>query len=223
MSLAGDKRGEFFYRRRYLLWLILAINLLSSIYGYYWYRWQFEATPWTLWFFTPDCPWAATLMAVALGIFLFFDKKETWFQFLTYTILIKYGFWTVFVFTLYWARGGQNHSGDYIMLCLSHLGMLAEGLLFISFVRQKPWLWWLAAGWSAVDIYFDYYYPIRIMGRAAYGTYPYLPNDAHRSIILVMTIGITVCYLLVAFFVSWRHLRSTQCKIRGNKPKSHHH
>ena len=107
MVTGTAKISEFFFRRRYLLWLIAAINFFSSLYGYYWYHQQLAATPWYLWLFVPDCPLAATLMAVALGIYLL-ARRNTLFQFMTYTILLKYGFWTVFVFALYWGAGANS-------------------------------------------------------------------------------------------------------------------
>ncbi|MGE5529587.1 MAG: DUF1405 domain-containing protein [Patescibacteria group bacterium] len=206
---SGDMPGGlsgFFLRRRWLLWLILAVNLLASVYGYYWYRWQLKATPFTLWFFTPDCPLAATLMAVALAIYLVRGRRDTWFQFLTYTILIKYGFWTVFVFLLYWATGGAYHA-EYVMLCLSHLGMLAEGAVFLGSVPQKTGFWWLAAAWSLVDVYFDYFHPVRIAWRRAIGVYPYLPNDTQRPVILLMTLGISFAFIITAAVLTLKRIR----------------
>ena len=192
------KLSEFFFRRRPLLWAILAVNFLASLYGYYWYRWQLAVTPRYLWFFVPDCPLAATLMAMALGVYLLFGQRRSWFHFLTYTVLLKYGFWTVFVFLLYWTAGGRNYTPEYMMLFVSHIGMLAEGAVFLGDMPQLPRYWWLAVGWSALDAYFDYFYPIEIPGRQALGVHPYLPNPAHLPIIRAMTLAITGIYLLVA-------------------------
>ena len=83
--------SEFFLRRRPLLWLILAVNFLPALYGFYWYKRQLQGTPWYLWLFTPDCPLAALMMAVALGLFLLWGKRRTWYHTLTYTTLLKYG------------------------------------------------------------------------------------------------------------------------------------
>ena len=203
-NYAGTRLSEFFFRRHWLLWAILGVNFFSSLYGYYWYHWQLMATTRWLWLFVPDCPLAATLMAVALGIYLFTGQRWSWFHFLTYAILLKYGFWTVFVFTLYWAAGGKSYSFEYIMLFVSHIGMLAEGMVFLGSVPRLPRYWWLAAGWSAVDVYFDYFYPIRIAGRRAVGVYPYLPNDFQRPVILVMTLAITFSFILAGVAAAWR-------------------
>ena len=176
----STRLSEFFLRRRWLLWLIAAVNFFAALYGYYWYRYQFAATPVYLWLFTPDCPLAATLMAAALGMYLFRGRKESWFHFLTYTTLLKYGFWTVFVFLLYWGTGGRNIP-EYTMLFVSHVGMLVEGAVFLGSLPQLPGYWWFAAGWSAVFDYFDYFHPIRIAPRASLGVYPYLPNEAQSK------------------------------------------
>lgn len=198
-----SRLSDFFFRRRYLLWLILAVNFLSSLYGYYWYRYQLAATPRWLWLFVPDCPLAATLMAAALGLYLLAGRRDTWFQFLIYTTLLKYGFWTVFVFLLYWSAGGR-YLPEYLMLFISHVGMLAEGAIFLGSVSHTPRRWWLAAGWSALFDYFDYFYSIRIAGRLNRGVYPYLPNDAQRPVILVMTLAITGAFVVAAVMATWR-------------------
>ncbi|MGE5551755.1 MAG: DUF1405 domain-containing protein [Bacteroidota bacterium] len=201
----ATKLSEYFLRRRWLLWSILAVNLLASVYGYYWYAWQFAQTPFVLWLFTPDCPLAATMMAAALWIYLRSGRRDTWFQFLTYTTLIKYGLWTAFVFVYYWLNGGKTFSLEYVMLFVSHLGMLAEGTVFLGSAPQTPRFWWLAAAYSAVFDYFDYFYPLRLPGRQGLGTYPWLPNDAHRPVILGLTLGITGVFFLVAILRTAKH------------------
>lgn len=196
--------SEFFLRRRHLLWLILAINFFSALYGFYWYKAQLLDTPWYLWLFTPDCPLAAMMMAGALGLYLLCGSRQTWYHTLTYTTLIKYGFWTVFVFCLYWLAGGKNYSFEYWMLCLSHLGMLIEGAIFIGSMTQRPAFWWLAASYSLLFDLFDYFYPVHVLGRRAVGTYPYLPNDSQRPIILGLTYVLTASFFLVAAVLSMR-------------------
>ena len=93
------------------------------------------------------------------------------------------------------------------MLCLSHLGMLAEGAIFLGSVSHTPRRWWLAAGWSGLFDLFDYFYPIHVSGRANPGVYPYLPNDAQRPVILVMTLAITGAFVVAAVVATWRSRR----------------
>lgn len=198
-----NRPGDFLFRRPYLLWTILAINFLASLYGYYWYRWQLAATPRWLWLFTPDCPLAATMMALALGLHLIGGVSRGWFHLLTYTTLLKYGFWTVFVFALYWVAGGGFYA-EYVMLFVSHLGMLAEGAIFLDRTPQNPRHWWLAAGWSLLFDFFDYLYPIRIAGRAYTGVYPYLPNEAHLPVVRAMAFAISLGFAATAFVMARR-------------------
>ena len=149
-----------------------------------------------LWLFVPDCPLAATLMAAALAIYLLTGRRGSWFHLLTYTVLLKYGFWTIFVFMMYWAAGG-SFLPEYVLLFVGHLGMLAEGAVFLPSVPQLPGYWWLAAGWSAVNDYFDY----------VVGVYPYLPNPAHLPVIRFVTLAITLGFVLTALAVTLRAKR----------------
>ena len=194
--------SEVFFRRPVLLWAILAVNFLASIYGYYWYRWQLRATPWWLWPFVPDCPLAATLMAAALALYLFWGRRESPFQLLTYAVLVKYGLWTVFVLGLYRTAGGAFTPEDW-MLFVSHLGMLAEGVVFLGSLRWRAGPWWFTAFWSAANDFFDYFYPVRIGGRPTIGVYPYLPNEAHLPAARAMALAITACFFAVAVFTTF--------------------
>ena len=200
----STRLSEYFLRRRPLLWLILAVNFLSALYGFYWYKGQLQGTPLYLWLFTPDCPLAALMMAVALGLFLFWGKRRTWYHTLTYTTLLKYGFWTAFVFSYYWLAGGKDYSFGNWMFFISHIGMLIEGAVFIGSVPPVPSHWWLAAVYSLAFDYFDYFHPVHILGRPAPGVYPWLPNDAQRPLILALTLAVTGCLMVAAAYVTYR-------------------
>ncbi|SMB91513.1 Uncharacterized membrane protein YpjA [Thermanaeromonas toyohensis ToBE] len=166
---------------KYLLWYnpfqpfflkgLLIINFLGSLYGYYWYYEQLLATPWPWWIFTPDSPLSTSLFTLTLALLLLGkgasvkSVKEV-LGLLACAALIKYGLWAVVVIGDYWIRGASVTLVE-ALLFLSHLGMAAQGYLFL---RHWPFYLWqglLTGAWLILNDYVDY----------ILGWHPYLFRD----------------------------------------------
>jgi uncharacterized membrane protein YpjA len=128
--------------RMFLLALLL-INILGTIYGYYWYLYQLQETPWYFLPFVPDSP-TASLFFVFVIIGFLRDKQHGVIEALAVATLFKYGIWAV----------GMNLGGAFVgtpldlinyMLIFSHLGMAVQGLLYAPFYKIKGWHVTLAA------------------------------------------------------------------------------
>jgi len=174
--------------------LILIINFFGSIYGYYWYAGQLAATDKRLWLFVPDSPLATTMLAIVLALSLIGFRKSL-LTVVACTACIKYGLWAVIVIADAWLRGGQVHWEE-VMLWVSHLGMAAQGLVY---------LWWevgaraergdmpfaggvvvFTAAWMGVNDFFDYYLDI----------YPYLYMKDQRLMAEVAVVLLTSLIIL---------------------------
>ncbi|MDN5347519.1 MAG: hypothetical protein PWP65_1083 [Clostridia bacterium] len=141
------------FRPRLLASLVI-INLLGSVYGYYWYHQQLAATPAYWWPFIPDSPLSTTLFGLALLLTLS-GRHSRWLALLAAAAVVKYGFWAMVLISHYWLRGAPVGIIEFL-LWLSHLGMAAEGLLYL---RHWPANFRQAAGlffWMALNDFLDY-------------------------------------------------------------------
>ncbi len=114
----------------YFLWALFFINLIGSIYGFYWYHQQLSETQGILKIFVPDSPTASLFFTLAL--FMIIRKKpKPFLSLMACGWLIKYGLWAVIINTHFYLIGG-DYTFTNFHLTLSHLGMAAEGFLFIN-------------------------------------------------------------------------------------------
>jgi uncharacterized membrane protein YpjA len=141
-------------KERWFLMTLLLINILGTIYGYYWYYYQLKDTPWYFLPFVPDSPTASLFFVfVILG---FLAKKQSGLiEALAAASLFKYGIWAV----------GMNLGGAFVgtpldfvnyMLIFSHLGMAVQGLLYAPFYKIKLWHIGAAALWLFHNEIIDY-------------------------------------------------------------------
>lgn len=113
------------------------INSIGTIYGYYWYKYQLEETPFQFLLFVPDSPTASLFFVIVLIGFLL-NKHFPLFEALALVSLVKYGLWAVGMNLFLGVKlGGLDWMS--LMLIFSHLGMAIEGLLYAPYYRIKLW------------------------------------------------------------------------------------
>lgn len=163
---------------------LVIINLLGSIYGYYWYRYQLAATPKYLWFFVPDSPMSTTLTGLALLLMLL-GKRNSLFEWLSFTAVIKYGIWAVVIISHYGLTGGTIEP-EIWMLWFSHLGMALEGIIYLRQV-DASWSEVLFGGaWMLFNDFLDY----------VLGIYPYLYASYQWLTALLTAVGLSLALTL---------------------------
>ncbi|MCS4485453.1 DUF1405 domain-containing protein [Staphylococcus americanisciuri] len=114
---------------RPFLYLLLAANVLGTIYGYIWYAPQLVQTPWYFWPFVPDSPTATLFLSLSLLLWLL-NKHSAVIDTLAFVTLIKYGLWAVIMnFMLFQVDHTVYLTG--IMLIMSHGIMAFQALLFL--------------------------------------------------------------------------------------------
>ncbi|WP_442594512.1 DUF1405 domain-containing protein [Neobacillus sp. D3-1R] len=143
-----------FLANRNILWLLLIVNILGTIYGYYWYGWQLEETPAKFLIFVPDSPTASLFFVFVLIAFL---MKKNWglIEALAIVTLFKYGIWAVVMNILVFVVTGELDEVGY-MLIFSHLAMAIQGLLYAPFYRIKLWHIIVTAIWTLHNDVIDY-------------------------------------------------------------------
>nr|WP_277398362.1 DUF1405 domain-containing protein [Neobacillus citreus] len=139
---------------RSILKLLLIVNIVGTIYGYYWYGWQLENTPAIFLIFVPDSPTASLFFVFVLIAFLL---RKNWplMEALAIVTLFKYGIWAVVMNILVFVVQGELDPVGF-MLIFSHFAMAVQGLLFAPFYRLKLWHLVVTAIWTLHNDIIDY-------------------------------------------------------------------
>ena len=149
-----------------LAWLIVAVNLAGTAFGFWYYRFQFAATPALAWPVVPDSPAATLFIALSLAVWRLdrdFDVDlGRWVgavHALAFFGCIKLGFWTPFV--QLFLNGPEGIAAWlYSFLILSHLAMVAEAFLLHRYFDFPVWSVAVAAGWYGFNDLVDYFVPV---------------------------------------------------------------
>lgn len=189
-----------FLTSKWMLWSLLWINGLGTIYGYYWYSSQLIYT-WNnkpLWMmpFVPDSPTASLFFTAAIG-YLLIDRYRndtrpsiirSIIEALALVTSFKYGIWAVVMIFAGHYQGVPSSWQDW-MLIASHLGMAAEALLFARFFRITQVAWLVAGVWILANDYIDY----------TFGIFPALPRALHDDLYIIawFTWGLSLFSLLL--------------------------
>lgn len=153
----------------FMLWSLLIINLLGTIYGYIWYGDQLIATlaNYPLWVipFVPDSPTASLFFTLSVA-YLLIDRAagrrvpdyglRGFIEAFGAVTSVKYGVWAV---TMIFAAGAQGSPIDPLdwMLVVSHLGMAAEAILYVRFFRFRTIPFLGVVVWTLANDWMDYH------------------------------------------------------------------
>lgn len=170
--------------RRWFMISLIVVNLLGSVYGYYWYSGQLEATPVPLWLFTFDSPLSTTLFALAL-IGVLMGKESKLLQLVAYTGVIKFGIWASVVILDFWLAGGAP-TAIVTFLLLSHIGMAMEGWVFIRHLDVPVWNVVFLALWFITGDYLDY----------VIGIHPYLYYPGQFMVAAITAVALSIILLI---------------------------
>lgn len=171
------------------IWTLFFINLIGSIYGFYWYHQQLSETPGILKLFVPDSPTASLLFTLALFMILI-KKPKPFLLLMACGWLIKYGFWAAIINTHFYLIGG-NYTFTNFHLTLSHLGMAAEGLLFINDVDFKKHHLFILICFMIISDVLDY----------QLGIHPWLFAQGQLKIAIVSIVLLTALISLYCIFL----------------------
>ncbi|MCR6596847.1 DUF1405 domain-containing protein [Bacillus halotolerans] len=145
---------QYVLGQRTMLILVLAINFLGTVYGYYWYLPQLLETPARFLIFVPDSPTATFFFLFVLLAFLM-KRNAPLFEALALVTLVKYGLWAVGMNLLVLAVTGDLPWEGY-MLIASHFAMAVQGVLYSPYFRFSLWHLVIAAVWTLHNDVIDY-------------------------------------------------------------------
>lgn len=182
--------------------VVISIGLGGGVAGFvYWYGPTFARYPLWQWPFVPDCPLFALLFTVSLSLILL-GRDAPFYNALVAFGLIKYGTWTVMVWVLFWINTGGLFTPESVVMSISHLGMVLEGLFLLSFLKLN-WATVVGCGaWFGLCDWMDY---------GPFQTYPHFDT---RIVPLWMvqwhTIGMTVLLTAAYAYAAWRRARRSK-------------
>ena len=181
---------KFLLFHKTFMWILLAVNILGTIYGYYWYMWQLEITDPIFLIFVPDSPTASLFFSIALFGWLI-NRHFKLIEALALITLVKYGLWAVVmnIWTQY-ESGPIGFVGW--MLVVSHFAMAVQALLYIPMYKFK-WIHVLiAAIWTLHNDVIDY----------VFGQMPiYRSLSEHTLTIGYFTFWLSIACILIAINV----------------------
>ncbi|EFM09746.1 protein of unknown function DUF1405 [Paenibacillus curdlanolyticus YK9] len=200
MPLSWFWSREILMSRR-MLWMLLVINILGTIYGYIWYGEQLIQTAsekpiWML-VFVPDSPTASLFFSISLIYMLLYDSPKSKLGQALRSIIealgvvtsVKYGIWAVAMIVAGSSMGSPTGWQDW-MLIGSHLGMAIEGLLYVRFMRVGAIAIGVATGWLLLNDTIDYQFDV----------FPWLPRPLYDvlPIVCVCTFALTLFSWIVS-------------------------
>jgi len=143
-----------------LAWLIVAINLAGTAFGFWYYRFQLSATPVVAWPVVPDSPAATLFIAMSLAAWkLDVGRWASPIHALAFFGCIKLGLWTPYV-QLFLNGPGGIAAWLYWFLVLSHLAMVVEAFLIYRYFDFPVWAVTVAVVWFGFNDFVDYFVPL---------------------------------------------------------------
>jgi uncharacterized membrane protein YpjA len=187
---------QLFLAQKWVLWILLVVNIAGTIYGYEWYGWQLADTPAIFLIFVPDSPTASLFFVFVLIAFLL---RTNWplFEALAIVTLFKYGVWAIIMNVLVLNIHGQLSWAGY-MLIFSHGAMAIQGLLFAPYYRMKWWHLMVVAIWTIHNDIIDY----------VFFMYPQYRLDEYIPYIGYFTFWLSIFSLFITYLLCIRKNRT---------------
>ncbi|WP_224334522.1 DUF1405 domain-containing protein [Haloprofundus halobius] len=143
-----------------LAWVVVAINLAGTAFGFWYYRFQFAETPAVMWPFVPDSPVATLFIALSLALWKL-GRNNEYLNALAFFGCWKLGFWTPFTLVVF-ADGFLAYTAIpmYLFLFFSHLAMVVQAFLVHRYSDFPVGAVAVAALWYGFNDVVDYFVPI---------------------------------------------------------------
>ncbi len=174
------------------LWILLFVNILGTVYGYDWYKWQLIITEPKFWLFVPDSPTASLFFCLAIIGWLI-GKNFKLMEVLALITLVKYGLWAVVMNLLTLMETGSIGFVGW-MLIVSHFAMALQAVLYIPFYKFTFGHIVIASIWTLHNDVIDY----------VFGQMPiYGDLMKYMSEIGYFTFWLSIACIALAYFV-WK-------------------
>ncbi|MGQ4554833.1 DUF1405 domain-containing protein [Halobellus sp. GM3] len=155
-----------------LVWLVVAINLLGTAFGFWYYgfhplplsdpliTWQFATEPVAMWPFVPDSPMATLFIAAAFAAWKL-GRANEYLTALAFFGCWKLGLWTPYVLTVFAdAFLSVTWLPLYAFLFVSHLAMVVQAFVLHRISDFPVRAVAVALAWYGLNDVVDYFVPI---------------------------------------------------------------
>jgi len=142
------------------VWVVVALNLGGTAFGFWFYRHQFAETVPVMWPFVPDSPVATLLAAAAFGLWAL-GRENEFVTALAFFGNLIFGLWTpwvLFVFTD--ASVADSGLAMHTFLVVSHLGMALQALVLHRIAEFRLPAVAVATAWYTINLGTDYFVPV---------------------------------------------------------------
>lgn len=142
------------------VWVVVAINLVGTAFGFWYYLPQFSETPAIMWIFVPDSPMATLFIAGAFALWAM-GRANDYLTALAFFGNIKLGLWTPWVLVVF-ADSFLAFTAPamYAFLLVSHLAMVVQAFVLHRITDFPLKAVGLALAWYTIDLTVDYFIPV---------------------------------------------------------------
>ncbi len=164
--------------------------IIGTLYGFYYYQYQFTITPVHLWFFVPDSPFFTLVYVIILMLYSFGVRSNT-FDVFAFIGLNKVGIWTIFVLFWNYEHYFSPETRDFrFVILLLHIGMILVALTLLKEMKKlKHGEYLLVFSFFIASDFFDY----------VMGTHPVIPLESIR-VVMCVTFALTIIISLLTFY-----------------------
>lgn len=143
-----------------LVWAVVAINLVGTAFGFWYYLPQFSETPVVMWIFVPDSPMATLFIAGAFALWAM-GQQNDYLTALAFFGNIKLGLWTPWVLVVF-ADSFLAFTAPamYAFLLVSHMAMVVQAFVLHRITDFPLKAVGVALAWYTIDLTVDYFIPI---------------------------------------------------------------
>ncbi|MFC6889801.1 DUF1405 domain-containing protein [Halorubrum trueperi] len=195
------------------VWVVVAINLLGTAFGFWYYRFQFQEVPVEMWPFVPDSPAATLLIALALAAWALGRSSDT-LAALAFFGNVKLGLWTPYVLAVFHPQFLAN-SGPamYAFLFVSHLAMVVQAFVLHRITDFPLKAVAVATAWYTVDLLMDYFVPV--IGEVTHTSLPYADADPWftTTVLQVAAAGAVALTVIPVFWTLGTHAETLRLDV----------
>lgn len=142
-----------------LAWIVVAVNLAGTAFGFYYYGFQFAVEPAVMWPFVPDSPVATLFIALSVAAWKLGHSQE-WLNALAFFGCIKLGAWTPYVLLAFFEHWSYLHPAMYNFLFWSHLAMVLQAFVIHRYADLPVGAVFVAVCWYGGNDLVDYFVPL---------------------------------------------------------------
>ncbi|KAB1193405.1 DUF1405 domain-containing protein [Haloferax sp. MBLA0076] len=140
-------------------WVVVAINLVGTAFGFWYYGFQFSIEPVVMWPFVPDSPVATLFIALSLALWKL-GRSNEYLNALAFFGCLKLGLWTPYVLLVFKSDFSYLHWAMYNFLFWSHLAMVVEAFLIQRYAKFPIVAVFAAVLWYGFNDVVDYFVPL---------------------------------------------------------------